>query len=382
MRVTGDWLEQPASQRIARLLTDAGHQALFVGGCVRNALLNAPVNDIDISTDACPTRVMELAQAAGIKAVPTGIDHGTVTLVEQGIPFEVTTFRKDVETDGRRAVVAFADTVREDAVRRDFTMNALYCDASGTVVDPLGGLPDLVARHVRFIENPEQRIREDYLRILRFFRFTAFYGAPEQGFDADALAAIAEHVEGLETLSIERVTSELLKILTAPNPALAIASMAQTGVLMRVLVGADARALPILVDLEEQHGLAPNPVRRLAAIAAPEIVQNLRLSNADRTVHMTLREAVNSGMGAKALGYRLGAELGRDAVLLGAALLGMPVAPNAMDDVAEGALAVFPVSAQDLMPVYQGSALGERLKELESLWIASGFKLSKVELLA
>lgn len=382
MRVIGDWLEQPASQRIARLLTDAGHQALFVGGCVRNALLNAPVNDIDISTDARPTHVMELAAAAGIKAVPTGIDHGTITLIEEGIPFEVTTFRKDVETDGRHAVVAFADTVREDAVRRDFTMNALYCDASGTVVDPLGGLPDLVARHVRFIENPEQRIREDYLRILRFFRFTAFYGAPEQGFDADALAAISEHVEGLETLSIERVTSELLKILTAPNPALAIASMAQTGVLMRVLVGADARALPILVDLEEQHGLAPNPVRRLAAIAAPEIVQNLRLSNADRTAHMTLREAVNSGIGAKALGYRLGAEQGRDVVLLGAALLETPVDPNALDDVAEGAAAVFPVSAQDLMPAYQGPALGERLKELESRWIASGFKVSKAELLA
>ena len=382
MRVTGDWLEQPASQRIAQLLTDAGHQALFVGGCVRNALLEAPVNDIDISTDARPTRVMELAAAAGIKAVPTGIDHGTVTLVEEGIPFEVTTFRKDVETDGRRAVVAFADTVREDAVRRDFTMNALYCDALGAVVDPLGGLPDLVARHVRFIENPEQRIREDYLRILRFFRFTAFYGAPDLGFDAEALAAIAENVEGLETLSSERVTSEVLKILTAPNPAPAIASMAQTGVLMRVLEGADARALPILVDLEEHHGFAPHPLRRLAAIAAPVSVQHLRLSNAERTAHTILREAVNAGVGAKALGYRLGAEQGRDAVLLTASLLEMPIAPNAFKDVELGAAAVFPVTAKDLMPAYQGPALGARLKELEKEWIASGFTLSKAELLA
>ena len=164
--IDADWLTNEHTQRVCRVLTDAGAQALIVGGCVRNALLNQPVSDIDIATDALPEQVMKLAGEAGIKAVPTGIDHGTVTLVSGGIPFEITTFRRDVETDGRRAVVAYSDTVEEDAARRDFTMNALYVRPDGTVLDPIGGLPDLRARRVRFIGSAEDRIREDYLRIL------------------------------------------------------------------------------------------------------------------------------------------------------------------------------------------------------------------------
>jgi len=175
-RIDEAWLTEPATQQVCRALTEGGAQALFVGGCVRNALLGAPVSDIDITTDAHPERVMALAAAAGIKAVPTGIAHGTVTLVANSIPHEVTTFRRDVETDGRRAVVAFSDSIHEDAARRDFTMNALYARPDGTVLDPLDGLPDLQARRVRFIGDATDRIREDYLRSLRYFRFHAWYG--------------------------------------------------------------------------------------------------------------------------------------------------------------------------------------------------------------
>ncbi|MEZ5798622.1 MAG: CCA tRNA nucleotidyltransferase, partial [Paracoccaceae bacterium] len=250
MKVTGDWITHPGSQALCNLLAGAGFQALFVGGCVRNALLDAPVADIDISTDARPEVVSSLANAAGFRVVPTGIDHGTVTVIVEKVPFEVTTFRRDVETDGRRAVVAFSDRIEEDAGRRDFTMNALYARADGTLIDPLNGLPDLLARRVRFVGDAETRIREDYLRILRFFRFHAWYGDPDQGLDAEGLAASAAFSAGIETLSGERLAAEMAKLLTAPDPAPAVAAMAQGGVLGRVLPGADHRSLAPLVHFE------------------------------------------------------------------------------------------------------------------------------------
>jgi len=250
MRVTGDWIDNKGTQDLMKALLDSGYQALFVGGCVRNALLGVAVADVDIATDATPTRVMALAKAAKMKPVPTGVEHGTVTVVSGGIAHEVTTFRKDVETDGRRAVVAFATDLADDAHRRDLTMNALYANADGTVVDPLGGLDDLKARRVRFIDDAEARIREDYLRILRFFRFHAWYGDPAKGMDVTALAAISANLDGLDTLSRERVAAETLKLLAAPDPAPAVAAMAQIGVLVRILPDADCRALPTLVHYE------------------------------------------------------------------------------------------------------------------------------------
>ena len=171
-QISAPWLYDDAAQRVCKLLTHAGFQAWFVGGCVRNELLRAPVADLDLSTDALPQTVMDLAKEAGIKAVPTGIDHGTVTLVVNDTPFEITTFRRDVGTDGRRATVAFSDNMLDDARRRDFTMNALYAAPDGQITDPLGGLPDLTARRIRFIEDADLRIKEDYLRILRFSGFT------------------------------------------------------------------------------------------------------------------------------------------------------------------------------------------------------------------
>ncbi len=173
MKVGGTWLDHPGTQALCAALEAAGHRALFVGGCVRNAILGEPVGDVDLTTDATPEAVTRIAEAAGFRTVPTGLDHGTVTVIAGGLAHEVTTFRRDVETDGRRAVVAFSARIDEDAARRDLTMNALYADRMGTVIDPLGGLADTLARRVRFVGDPETRIREDYLRILRFFRFHA-----------------------------------------------------------------------------------------------------------------------------------------------------------------------------------------------------------------
>ncbi|GKY86475.1 CCA tRNA nucleotidyltransferase [Sinisalibacter aestuarii] len=381
-RITDDWLRAEGPQAVCAMLTRAGHQAWFVGGCVRNALLGEPITDIDITTDATPEQVTELAKLAGFHPVPTGFEHGTVTVVVHGAPFEVTTFRRDVETDGRRAVVAYAGSIEEDAHRRDFTMNALYAAPDGRITDPLGGLPDLAARRVRFIDDACDRIREDYLRILRFFRFHAWYGDPENGIDEAALAAIAELSAGLETLSRERVGAEIKKLLAAPDPGPSVAAMVQAGVLHRVLPGADAVALPILVHHEQALGVAPDPLRRLACLGGDHYADRLRLSKAEARHLGRLVEHRGSLAAPEELGYRLGADEGRDVALLSAALLETTPPADLLARLAAGAKAVFPVRPRDLMPDFEGQALGNRMRLLEDRWIASGFTLGRDDLLA
>lgn len=373
------WLADAGTQSVCAALTARGAQALFVGGCVRNALMGVPVSDLDIATDATPQEVMALARAAGIKAIPTGIDHGTVTLVKNHIPHEVTTFRKDVATDGRRAVVAFSKDIAEDAARRDFTMNAIYAHPDGSVVDPLGGMADLLARRVRFIGTAQNRIREDYLRTLRYFRFHSWYGDADIGFDPVALAAIAANLEGLSQLSLERITTELLKLLAAPDPAPSVAVMRQIGVLGQILPGSDDRALAPLIHLEA--GNVADPIRRLAALGGEDLLTGLRLSKQDARKLQNLREAATGTMSAAELAYRFDAEVARSAALLRAALLEQPVSPDLETDLARGATAVFPIVAADLMPELSGAALGAALKQLEKSWISSGFCLTKAELL-
>lgn len=381
MRLTGEWFQNKATQAVFAMLNEAGYDAYMVGGCVRNALLGAEVSDIDISTNATPETVSNLAENAGLRAVPTGIDHGTVTVISGGEPHEITTYRHDVETDGRRAVIAYADNMLDDAKRRDFTMNALYADATGTVVDPLGGLEDLEHRFVRFIGTAEHRIQEDYLRILRFFRFTAWYGDPAKGFDADALAAIGENLAGIETLSRERIGHEIKKLLLAPNPSMAVAVMAGTGVLQSVLPGSDPTYLPILVHNEGTAGVSPKFTRRLASLGGENVAEALRMSKTDAREVEKLREAVGIP-GAEEVGYRLGAELGLDARLLSSALLETVFNPSEIERTRFGAAQVFPVRAKDLMDQLQGAALGAALKKLETEWISSGFTLTKDQLIA
>lgn len=381
MRIAADWIVADHTQAVCQMLIQAGYKSLFVGGCVRNAIIGAPVTDIDIATDARPEVVMELAKDAGLRPVPTGIEHGTVTVIAGGVPHEVTTFRRDVETDGRRAVVAFSTRVEDDARRRDFTMNALYADAAGTVLDPLGGLPDLMARRVRFIEDASARIAEDYLRILRFFRFHAWYGDEAEGLDPQALAAIAAATEGLAQLSRERVGAEVRKLLAAPDPAPSVAAMRACGVLTRILPGADDRALAPLIHLEVESGLQPDWLARLAALSGLEAAPRLRLSRSEEARLCTLRDGIGSMRGAGELGFRLGYDDARAVLLLRAAVMGIPIDPSSLHAAEEGAAAVFPVAAADLMPGFTGPALGRELERLKSLWIESGFRLSREDLL-
>ena len=380
MMVSGDWLTRPATQALCAALQAGGHRVFFVGGCVRNALLGELVGDLDLATDALPEKVVRLVEAAGFKAIPTGIDHGTVTVLAGGLPHEITTFRRDVQTDGRHAVVAYSTDLAQDAARRDFTMNALYADPSGEVIDPLGGLPDLRARRLRFVGEPAQRIREDYLRILRFFRFSATYGDPALGMDAEGLAACAELADGIDGLSRERIGAEMRKLLSARDPAPALASMAASGVLRHVLSGADPRYVAPLVHLEA--GAPPHWQRRLVVLGGQDWDNALRLSRSEQGLMARLRDQVGNALSPAALGWRLGPEAGADAVLARAAVLESPLPDDWKADVARGAASRFPVTAADLMPALAGPALGAKLAELESRWLASDLRLSRDDLLA
>lgn len=364
--------QNPGLQAVMAAL--APNRALIVGGAVRNALLGEPVADIDLATDARPDQVIARARAAGLKPVPTGIAHGTVTVVAGGQPFEVTTFRRDVETDGRRAVVAFSDRIEDDAARRDFTMNALYADAEGRVIDPVGGLDDLAARRLRFVGDPDARIAEDYLRILRFFRFHARYGQPGSA-DAAVLDACERGVPGLGQLSRERVGAELRKLLGAPDPVDALRLMARTKALDAVLPGADADMAAALVAVEPQlrpvspGALGPDlgwPVR-LAALGTPDAAQLLRLSRHEARVQDELRFAGSLPEAA----YRLGAERAGQIAALRAAR-GEALRDDWREAIGFAAAQSLPIAAADL-PGLSGPALGRGLKAAEAAWIESGF---------
>jgi poly(A) polymerase len=379
MKVSGAWLDMAGTQALMAALLSAGHQAFFVGGCVRNAIIGAAVGDIDIATDAHPELVTKIAKDAGYRVVPTGIDHGTVTVIAGGVTHEVTTLRRDVRTDGRHAVVAYSSSVAEDAARRDFTMNALYATADGTALDPLGGLPDLLARRVRFVGDADARIAEDYLRILRFFRFYAIYGDPALGIDVDGLAACAVNAAGLETLSRERVGAEMRKLLGAQDPAPALAAMDHSGILTRLLPGASVRAVPILVHLED--GAPCGWLCRLVVLGGDDVTHRLRLSRTEAATLAVMRAELGSVAAPDALGWKHGTALAGEILHGRAALFETKLPSNWQNDVARGANAIFPVTAFDLMPDLQGAALGSKLKTLQDLWLSSGLSLTREQLL-
>ncbi|MFN4157042.1 MAG: CCA tRNA nucleotidyltransferase [Gemmobacter sp.] len=376
-----NWLPRIENEAVFRMIEAGGYRAYGVGGCVRDILLQGGARDVDIATDATPQEVMRLAEGAGLRVVPTGIEHGTVTVVSNGIGHEVTTFRRDVATDGRRAVVAYTTRIEEDAARRDFTMNALYATLDGEVIDPLGGLPDLMARRVRFVGDAAARIAEDRLRILRFFRFTATHGNPALGIDAEGLAACAAGAEGVEHLSRERVGQEMMRLLHADDPAPVVAAMAAAGVLARVLPGADATALPALVHLEQTYDILPDGCRRLAVMGGEDAAGRLRLSKDEAGSLAKLREGAQSGLTLRALGFRYRHQA-RDVALVRAALTGESLPKGWRLAIDRGTRHhTAPVVARDLMPGLSGAALGARLRELEDRWLASDLRLTKAELL-
>jgi len=391
-----EWLKRRETSAVFGALQGDSLETRAVGGAVRNALLGLPVTEIDLATTAEPERVIALAEEAGLKAVPTGIDHGTVTVIADGLPFEVTTLRHDVETFGRHAKIAYTTSWEEDAKRRDFTLNALYADRDGKVFDPLGGYDDLAAGKVRFIGDAEARIKEDFLRILRFFRFHAYYGKGDM--DAAGLKAAVKLRAGIEQLSAERIAGELRRILVAPRATCAVEALYDYGLLTGVLGGVPRLGrFETLVAIEAANRLAPDASLRLAAFAVfveedvARLAERLRLSNAEQAVLTLEVEKGVAGLpeetAAKSALYRLGPTY-RSALLLAW------VDSGASPDDAEWrkALAVperwqapsFPIGGNDVMTLgeLKGPEIGELLKVLEQDWIASGFALGRDELLA
>jgi poly(A) polymerase len=393
------WLKRPATRAIFAALAAKGFEARAVGGAVRDALLGRPVSDVDIATPARPEEVIAAAQAAGLKAIATGVQHGTVTVVADANAYQITTLREDVETYGRRAKVAFSADWLADARRRDFTLNALYCGPDGALFDPLGGWPDLAQRRIRFIGDPGQRIREDYLRILRFFRFAAEYG---EGLpDREGLAAAVAGRAGLALLSAERVRQELLRLLAAPRGPDVVRLMLDYGLLTLVLRQAPR---PLLLErvagLEAALGLSPDPLLRLAALAvetredAEQLRARLRLSNEEYAALAGVEAgkatfaATMPAATARGARYRLGQASYHRFLMLDWARAGDP--PGQADWRRLWALGTewrppsLAVSGADVIKlgVPAGPRVGALLGALEAWWIAGDFRADRAALLA
>ncbi len=367
--LTADWM---AREDLAALVAALGHEnARYVGGAVRDTLLGQPVKDIDMATVLLPEAVMQRLWDAQIRHVPTGIEHGTVTAVLPGGPVEITTLRHDVSTDGRRATVAFAADWREDAARRDFTINALYADpVTGEIFDWFGGLADLAARHVRFIGEAEQRIREDHLRILRYFRFQARFGTVPA--DAEAESACAQLAPTLKGLSRERVGMEMMNLLGLPDPAPTVARMAELGVLAVILPEARPEALAALIAAEQAQAAAPDAIRRLAALLpaqvplAEQVASRFRLSGAQKKRLAAAAARSDEATPPRALAYRIGIESALDRVL---------IAGGDATPLVGWQVPVFPLKGGQIVArgVGAGPEVARVLRRVEDCWIAEGF---------
>ncbi len=390
------WLKQGEVARLLALLNRDGEEARVVGGAVRNALLQLPVAEIDVATTTLPEEVMRRVAAAGGKAIPTGIEHGTITALIDHHPVEVTTLREDVETFGRKARVAFGRDWKMDAQRRDFTINALSVTPDGTVYDYVGGFDDIVAHRVRFIGEPQRRIEEDYLRILRFFRFHALFGAGAP--DGAGTAACIRARSGLETLSRERVRTEMLKLFVARRATPALVVMVEGGLLGLVLGGvAFLASFENMVKAEAALGLEPDAIRRLGALGvwvaedAERLTQRLRLANAESERLLALEywwrvAPPAEAQSARALLYRLGAQSFADRVLLAWSRSEAGAADHIWRVLASlpqrWAAPVFALKAADFIRrgVAAGPSLGVALRAAEKAWIAADFPSDRAAL--
>ncbi|NMG40181.1 CCA tRNA nucleotidyltransferase [Chelativorans sp. ZYF759] len=403
-----EWLEDEVLQRLLAALSADGEEARIAGGAVRNALICEPVADIDIATTNLPDETVARAEAAGFRTVPTGKEHGTITVVAKHQPFEVTTLRDDIETDGRHAKVAFGKDWKRDAERRDFTFNALYARADGTVVDLVGGLKDLEERRVRFIGDAEARIREDYLRILRFFRFFATYGAGRP--DAEGLKACAKLKEGMSRLSAERVWAEIRRLLGARDPSRALLWMRTTSVLSTILPETEKWGIDTihpLVGAETDLGWSPDSLLRLTAIVPPDparlqaMADRLRLSKADaaRVASWAKAPAIEPDTDERAMArllYRHGREGIEDRLRLSLATARGKALTETSELYRAGGFSrllglaekwkkpQMPIRGADLIEAgsIQGPELGSLLARLEDEWIDSNFALDRDALLA
>lgn len=381
-----EFLARAGVSRVLSLLGQDGEEARVVGGAVRNHLMGRPIADIDICTTAVPDVVIARARAAGVHAVPTGYEHGTVTLVVGGVPHEVTTLREDIATDGRRAVVCFGRDFRADAIRRDFTINALSVDAAGNLFDYGGGLADIAAQRVRFIGDADQRITEDYLRILRFFRFSAAFG--NGTLEAEGMAASVRNRSGLDRLSRERVRQEMMKLLVAPHAAPVMARMDAAGFLDDVLgARGDVAACERMMRLEAEHALGCDAARRLMALAVrsgadvQRLRERLRLTNREDTQFSAVLAAqALQNVSLREQLYRQGPEIFREAQLFRAAVCGGQAGlAEALALPQVWTVPKFLITGTDILAlgVAEGPDIGRLLAATEARWIAAGMPAAR-----
>ena len=383
-RITGKWLNEPCLQTVFATVAAAGGEARVAGGAVRNAVMGETVGDIDFATTLSPQKIIEIFEAAGHSVYPTGIDHGTVTVVINNRTYEITTLRKDVTTDGRRAVVSFTDDWQEDALRRDFTMNALYCDADGKIYDYTNGYDDILRNRIIFVGAPTQRIKEDYLRILRYFRFLSVYENLKA--DKASLAACIKLKKGLLSLSAERIAQEMFKLLSGSKAASILRLMVKQNVLKNIIAPTD--------EFRTISRLPPDPILRAFVLAKnPSALREAwRLSN-DQTkrieslLETTLPSPKLRENEQRRILYEVGAQTWRDSVAVAWAKSRAPLTDRAWKRMVSlptrWVPPTFPISGRDLIELGHrpGPDMGVDLKQLEERWIALDFRPSKQDLL-
>tara|TARA_A100001011_G_scaffold263738_1_gene272350 strand:+ start:575 stop:1780 length:1206 start_codon:yes stop_codon:yes gene_type:complete len=379
------WLKSSAVRRIWKILSSNGAKVYFVGGCVRDTILGREIKDIDIATDALPSKVVELAQAAGLKVIKVGLKYGSVKVVVEQECFEVTTFRSDLVTDGRHPKVGFSQNILDDASRRDFTMNAIYMTIDGKIIDPLSGWEDLINGHVRFIGEPKKRIKEDYLRILRYFRFISTYVGSVESVDYNSVKACTEAIPGLKTLSHNRVWEELQKILLAEDPYPVLQLMKGSNILDEILPLANVGCLARFLKIENKVDLESTEINRLLALninCARSWVKNFPLKKEKIEWLKKILVILRDHSSLKVKGYKYGMNLTLASLALSKANSSEKIENNDLANIKQGSVKKFPINASDLLEFFPPSRdLGVELKRLQCLWFASDLELGRNELL-
>ena len=377
----GNWVKDPDTKKITKMFIDKGHKIYFVGGCVRDSILGNPVTDIDMSTTALPDQITQIAKANSLRAIPTGIKYGTITIISNCKPYQITTFRKDATTDGRHAEVLYSNDMITDATRRDFTINALYADADGNVIDPLKGINDLYSRIIKFIFNPKKRIIEDNLRILRFFRFHAWYGDPDKSLDPASLNACTYYKSKVATLSNERMGAEMKKIMSAPNPISSLEAMAMAVVLELVMPKASTSQLSSLLKLENKIQRGIHWTTRAAIMTSTDLKNIWKISKVDYKKLWNLQKLKVGKDKVSKISYLYGEEFSWQYAILKYVSLNKDIPKNICTEIKRGTNALFPIKSCELINDFKGPELGKRIKDLQHAWVNSDFSLTREELL-
>ena len=382
MRIDAPWLHSPMTSLLFDLFNHHKHKLYFVGGCVRDAILGFESHDIDFATSAKPHEMFNIAKSTSINVLPTGIEFGTVTFKMGESSFQVTTFRSDIKADGRYPVVEFTRDLEVDAQRRDFTINSLYCDYDGIVFDPNGGIVDLENRYVRFIGDPAQRIREDTLRVLRFFRFNTYLGTIFENYDQSAWEAIsAFNAVELEHLSGYRIKNEFFRILASRKPSIGLDAMGKLGLLNHLLPGIDIEYIARMESCEEHIGLPPDTMRRLACLNGTSICDILPLTREEGSFIKQVELDSKHRKPVEAIAYSSGVNTAITVALLHSIRANKLPSRNLLDRVAKASKQVFPVNPADLLKDFSGSEISGILEILEQKWLDSGFELTREDLL-